>query len=490
MNADQYADFYNKAYELNNVEAPLAYSDDFRQWYYKGNWHEGTDWQKEILQTNLTQNYYLNVADGNERSNYSISANYYSEDGILINTFTDRMNLRANSDFKLGKYIRIGESLSLTRRKTRNSNWAAWSMAIESSPLMNVYNPDNNGGYEGTQIGVEYTDPQGNTTIVPNTGGNDKFNPKGILALPEDWDYSDGLLANVYLEFKPFNWLTFTSTPSINAYSNRSKNWTEQYDMGVRSTTTSTLGESFSDGNSYGFQNQLDLNKVFGNHSFQLSGVSDIRFGNDNNVNVDASDFPYPQLNVISQAVPENVVTTGGEGEWTAEALLARLTYNYKSKYLVTMSYRHDGSSNFGPKKKWGNFPSFSFAWKVNEDFLRNVDQINILKLRFGWGQTGYSGTGRAYETNLAEPLHFSPVFGLDQKEYYAINELWNAGNVYAHWESAEMVDFGLDLNAFSNRIQFSTDYYIKSQYGLLLGVPISTHLWQMGWCITHPEYR
>ena len=241
MNADQYADFYNKAYELNNVTPPTAYSDAFRQWYYKGNWHEGTDWQKEILQNNLTQNYYLNLSDGNDRSNYSISANYYSEDGILINTYTNRFNLRANSDFKIGKYIKIGENISLTRSKTRDANLSAWGMALEASPLMNVYNKNNNGGFEGTQIGVEYTDPEGNTTTVPNTGGNDKFNPKGIVSLPEDWNYSDGLLSNVYVEIKPIRGVTFTTMPSLIAYSNHGNNWTEQYDMGVRSIAQSTL---------------------------------------------------------------------------------------------------------------------------------------------------------------------------------------------------------------------------------------------------------
>jgi len=475
MNADQYADFYNKVYELNNVTPPLAYSDDFRKWYYNGDWHKGTDWQKEILQKNITQNYYFNVADGNERSNYSISANYYSEDGILINTFTDRVNLRANSDFKLGKFVKVGESLSLTRRKTRNSNWDAWGMALETSPLMNVYNPENNGGYEGTQIGVDYINPQGDTLTVPNTGGNDKYNPKGIVALPNNRDYSDGLLANVYVEIKPASWITFTTTPSIDAYSNHTKDWTEQYDMGVRTIPASTLSEDYSSGNAYGLKNQFDFNKEFGNHSFVLTAVQDLRYGTNTSVNVDASVFPYPQLNVISQAVPDNVTATGGEGEWKEAAYLARLMYNYNSKYLVTMSIRRDGSSNFGPKKRWGTFPSFSFAWKVNEDFLQNVQQINMLKLRFGWGQTGNSNIGGfRYQTTLAEPIHFSPVFGLDQTEAYALNELWTAGNPYVKWEAADMLNFGFDLNAFRNRIQFSSDYYIKSQYGLLLEVPIS----------------
>ncbi len=475
MNADQYADFYTKAYELNGVATPAAYTDHFRQWYYKGDWHQGTDWQKEILQDNLTQNYYFNVSDGNERSNYSISANYYSEDGILINTNTNRINLRANSDYRIGRFIKVGETISLTRRNTRNSNWSAWGMALESSPLMNVYNENNNGGYEGTQIGIAYTDADGNTSNVPNTGGNDKFNPKGIVALPDNRDHNDGLLASLYAEIKPAEWLTFTTTPSVDVYSNHTNDWTEQYDMGVRTIPSSTLSVDYSGGSSYGLKNQLNFDREMGKHSIVLSAIQDVRMGKNNSVNVDASDFPYPQLNVISQAVPANVTATGGEGEWTEAAYLARLIYNYSDKYLVTMSVRRDGSSNFGPKQKWGTFPSFSFAWKVNEDFFQNVEEINMLKLRFGWGQTGNSDIGGfRYQTTLAEPIHFSPVFGLDQTEAYAINELWTAGNPYVKWEAADMLDFGLDLNAFRNRVQFSSDYYIKTQYGLLLEVPIS----------------
>ncbi len=245
--------------------------------------------------------------------------------------------------------------------------------------------------------------------------------------------------------------------------------------MGVRSIPESILSEDYSKGSSYGLKNQLDLTRSFGKHNLVFTAVQDIRYGTNSNVTVDASDFPYPQLNVISQAVPANVTSTGGEGEWSEAAYLARLIYNFNSKYLVTMSVRRDGSSNFGPKNKWGTFPSFSVAWKINEDFFRNVDQISLLKLRFGWGKTGNSNIGGfRYQTTLAEPNHFSPVFGLDQTEAYAINELWTAGNPYVRWESADMLNFGLDANVFRNKLQFSSDYYIKSQYGLLLEVPIS----------------
>lgn len=475
MNADEYAAFYKNAYETNNVALPPAYTDHFRQWYHEGDWKEGTDWQKEILQKNLSQNYYLNITDGNGKSNYSVSANYNNEEGILLNSWANRFNIRANSDFRIGKYVKIGESLSVTRKSWRNSSGSAWGMALESSPLMNVYNEQNKGGFEGTQIPVSYTDAGGNTSITANTGGNDKFNPRGILALEEDMNYSDGIRADVYLEIKPLNWITFTTTPSINASFNEQHNWVPEYDMGVRSVSNANLSQEFSKSSNYGLKNQLDLNRVLGKQTITFTAVQDVRYGSYRNSNVSATGFPYEQLNVISQSLPDGRVATGGEGEWSELAYLARVIYNYDSKYLVTASIRRDGSSNFGPKNKFGNFPSFSFAWKVNEDLLQDVDQINMLKLRFGWGQTGNSNIGGfRYQTTLAEPIHFSPVFGKDQKEVYALNELWTAGNPYVKWEAADMLNFGFDLNAFRNRFQMSAEYYIKTQYDLLLAVPIS----------------
>ncbi len=488
MNADEYADFYKAVYEANNEQLEFAYTDEFRQFYYGEDWEEGTDWQDEILQKSTTNNVYLRISNGNPNGSYSISANVYDETGILINTNTRRYNFRANSDFKIGEYIKIGESLNYTRSNWRTADGSAWGMALESSPLMRVYNENNKEGFEGSQISFLYDpdgdgigndiDGDGEPDFVPNTGANDKFNPKGIVSIPENMHYSDNLLASVYLDIKPTEWLTFTTTPAVSSYFNENNLWRPAYDMGVRSRPSATLSEEFSKGSTYSIENKLDFKKDFGDHSINAIAVHDVRVSQYANSTVNASGFPYEQLNVISQSNPDGRIATGGRSDHSFGQLsyLGRVIYNYQSKYLFTASLRRDGTSNFASGNRWGNFPSFSAAWKINEDLLRNVDQINMLKLRGGWGLTGNSQIGGfRYQTNLAEPVHFSPVFGVDQTEALALNELWTVGNPLIKWESSSMTNIGIDLNAFRNKLQLSIEYYIKNTDDLLMEVPIST---------------
>lgn len=488
MNADQYADFYNAVYDATTTERQFAYSDEFRRWYYGDGWQEGTDWQEEILQKSHTNNVHLGVSQGGEKANYSISLNVFDEEGILLNTNSRRYNFRANSDFQINKYIKIGESLSLKRSKWRTGNGSAWGMALESSPLMKVYNPANKEGFEGSQNSILWdpdgdgigndADGDGEADYISNTGANDKFNPRGMLAIPEDMHYSDNLMGKIYMEITPTPWLTFTTTPSITAYFAEHNDWVPAYDMGPRSVTAATLAHNFNKGSTYSLENKLSFDHTFGDHYVNAIAVQQYRYGDYANSSVDAAGFPYEQLNVISQSDPEGRVATGGRSDFSfAElAYLARLIYNYQSRYLLTASYRIDGSSNFGPGNRIGRFPSFSVAWKLNEDLLRQVDEINMLKLRAGWGITGNADIGGfRYQTSLAEPVHFSPVFGVNQEEATALNELWTVGNPLIRWEGARMTNIGADLNAFGNKLQFSTEYYIKNSDGLLLEVPVST---------------
>ncbi len=474
MNADEYANFYNEVYENNGVTPSAAYSDYVREKYYHGDWHEGTDWQREILQDNYNQNYYINVSHGNEKSNYSISANFNDEEGLHINYASTRYTLRANSDFKIGKFFKIGESLSASR-KINNYSRTAWYLSIWASPLMNIYNPDNKEGYEGPQVDFEYVTEEGDTTSVKNTGGNDKENPVGYVSIPDNQWTSDNLIADVYLEFKPFEGLILKTSPSINAYFHDTHEWQPAYDLGVRSIPSASLRHRTERGQNIAIKNSIDFNRTFGLHNIQLTGVHHSRKGFSINLDASGTGYPYENLNVISQSDPDGRAVAGGEYESGELSYLARMIYNYDSKYLLNASIRRDGSSNFGPKRRWGTFPAFSLGLKINEDFLSDIEEVNMLKLRFGWGKTGNSNIGSfRYQTNLAAPDEFSPVFGLEQREVYAINEFWDAGNPLIKWEAAEMTNIGLDANIFNNRVQFSAEYYIKKQSDLILAVPVS----------------
>lgn len=488
MNADEYSDFYNTIYDNEGITRQPAYTDEFREWYYGEGWEEGTDWQDEILQSSMTNNAHLRISKGGEKGGYSISARMYDEEGLLLNSNSRRYNFRANSDFMLGKYIKVGESVAFTRSKWRTSSGSAWGMSLQSPPIMKVYNEDNKEGYEGAQIAFPWDpdndgvtddfDGDGEPDEILNTGGNDKFNPVGYIAVREDMNYSDNLLANAFVEIRPFDFLTFTTTPAINAWYNNANNWIPAYDMGVRSVNSATLQTSFGTGSTYSLENKLRFEKSFGVHYVNFVAVHQYRTGNYASTDVSSAGFLYENLNIISQSNPDNIQASGGRSDKSFSELsyLARLIYNINSKYLFTASFRRDGSSNFMPGRRWGNFPSFSAAWKLNEDLLQDVEEINMLKLRAGWGMTGNASIGGfRYETSLAESNHFSPVFGADQHEALARNELWTIGNPLIQWESANMTNIGIDLNAFRNRLQFSAEYYLKNQFNLLVDIPVST---------------
>ena len=162
-------------------------------------------------------------------------------------------------------------------------------------------------------------------------------------------------------------------------------------------------------------ENQLTFAESFGSHNLTVTGVQHARTFNGYSSNVRASGFEYENLNTLQNANSyDNVTGYITPVRWSS--YLGRVMYDYSGKYLLTASMRWDGNSRFGPGNRWGTFPSASAAWKLNEDLLPNVDAIDMLKLRAGYGKTGNSNIGNfQYEANLSTYSQFSPVFGVSQ---------------------------------------------------------------------------
>lgn len=478
MNADEYSAFYSEILKENDIVVPTAYEDHFRQWYYGEGWQKGTNWQDEITETALGQNYNARVSGGGEGSNYSVSVNYFNDEGILLKSSSERLSLRANSDFNIGKYIKAGESLSVALLNSQTpSTWEGnpWQVSLIASPLMRMYNENNKGGFEGPQIPYEYVMPNGQMEIVNNTGYNDKINPMAPIEMGDYQSYSKNILANIYIEAAPFKWLTFRTMPSVDVTFGRTKNWLPAFDLGVRSKNQAQLSESYFETVSYSWENQLTYGNTFGKNNFKATVVHNMRKVDGNNLDASAQGFPYEQLNVIGQSYEEGRQVRGYYYPFTSASYLGRIMYDYSGKYLLTASLRYDGNSRFGSENRWGNFPSISAGWKINEDFLSDIDEISMLKLRFGWGKTGNSNIGYFQYQSLMDNFNqFSPVFGVDQRLVPALNVLNSFGNPSIKWEAAEMMNFGIDLNMFENQFQFSAEYYIKNQDDLLVKAPMS----------------
>lgn len=473
MDATQYSNFYNTLYPENGIAKRGAYTDAFRKSYYGEGWEKGTDWQSEMLQSSLTQNYYLSVSGGSDKSNYAISASVQDEVGTLINTGYKKYVVRANSDFLIGKYFKVGESISLTRTELQEEGTyqsSAWGTPLITSPLMKVENDTLKGGYEGPQIA--YSLIEADTLLADlNTGGNDKPNPVAPLKIADNKTYRNTVLTSLFLEFKPVEWLTLKTMPSIIGGFFHRRDWFPSYESGVRSKTTATLREEYSESIDLSWENQLTFSKQFGKHDITVTGVTTARKYDRYSSDVRANGFTYESLPTLQNSTDRTVSGPYTPIRWNS--YLGRFIYNYDSKYLLTASIRRDGVSRFGESNRWGNFPAASLAWKMNEDLFPDVQFIDMLKLRVGYGQTGNSNIGEfQYSSNLSPFTDFSPVIGGNVVP--ALNVLRSVGNPVIKWESSEMTNFGVDANLFGNRLTTSVEYYIKRTEDLLVQREIS----------------
>ncbi len=465
MNAEEYVSIMNEAYDITDPDKKpkIIASDSLRNAY--GN--TDTDWQDELLRTGWGQNYHAALSGGKANSNFSISGNYYTEQGVMVNTVFDRFNLRANSDFSLFKdRLKIGESIILIRTKHHGGSGGQgnkWVTATYATPLMPVYESKNLGGYAGPTDSIN--------------GANETTNPVAEQMLRNQDKISTRALTNMYAEVVIVKGLKFKINLGLTFGNTRTTDWIPKYELGNkgnRSHSPALLTENSAYYNQFLLENLLTYSNQIKNHNFTLlaghSRQKDIydAFG------VTGQTFRSPDHNKLSQAE-----TLAGKSSYYSEHIidsyLARLIYDYRGKYLLTASVRRDGSSRFGPDgERYGTFPSFSVGWKLNEDFMPSVDKIGMLKLRFGWGHTGNMNIGDyVYETTMLRPDASRYLFGMNETLHLGATDLRSTGNPLVQWEHSIITNFGLDLYAFENKLELSAEYYIKNQDNMLTTIEL-----------------
>ncbi len=474
MNADQYSEFMNSSWsaysERLNIEEDknlylMVYSPEARQRH--GNFHTDTDFQSELTRTGTGQNHNLSVGGGNDKSNYFISANYFEEDGTMINTAMDRISLRTNSDFILLDRIKIGHSASLSNINyvydSHHTNFNSWLNTIISSPLMPLYDPSAKGGFGGPTDSL--------------TGANERTNPIAEQLLNENTSKVNRIVTNAFAEVDLWEGLSYSFRIG-GEYSNLfSRQWSPEYTLGnmkVRDMDVSNLLENSITQQIWQYGNYLEYKNDFGDHN--LAAILGFERMKDYQYNVlsGGRNLPFEELNVLDQATSGERIGGSNETE-KLQSHLVRVLYDYKGRYLVTASIRRDGSSKFAPANRIGYFPSFSAGWRLSDDLFQNAEMIDMMKLRFGWGQTGNSNIPRYQYLELIDPyIHSRYNFGLNQDVFLGAAPLSFQSSPQIQWEATEMTNFGFDMNALDGKIQFTAEYYIKNQNNMLVSKPIS----------------
>ncbi len=491
LNAQQYAAFSreasNNAY-LDNVPGAQASdpnsvrpSDYLRYRYPRGDlfdWFNFDDpakvaalpdhkFQDLIFRTAPISNYQFSAMGGSENVQYSVSAGYLTQDGIIKKSAMDRYTLRANVDIKAAPRLTIGFNINPTYKVTQevksDGHWAdngIINAALSAIPMAPIYNAD--GSYSSqTALAAPYNLP-GITNPVAN-----------ITEYNSEFDQTN-LLSNAYAEYKFLPNLKYRVSGNVNLYQNRRNAYTtSKMPLNQQLPPTAATGSAFSEqGLSWLLNQTLTYNVTFHEvHNLEVLAGTETNKLQYQSSNAAGNTFPNDIVQTLN-AAGQPASVTSQKTENATVSYFARVGYDYKGKYLLNVSVRRDGSSIFGPDNRFGTFPAASAGWRVTEEpFMRNLGALSELKLRVSYGLSG----------NNAFNTYYPYVGSVGTANYNFNNNLVTGlgisslGNSGLNWERNQQLDAGLDIGLVQNRISLSVDYYDRITKDLLLSVNVPT---------------
>ncbi|EPR77197.1 TonB-dependent receptor [Leifsonia rubra CMS 76R] len=331
-----------------------------------------TNWQEELLGQGTTQNVDLTLSGGNNNSSFMIAGGYFKEEGMITNSDFRRLSFRINSDHKLSDKFKIGQNLQLVSINQRSPNTLSaqtgvlWS-AIRFHPGLPVMYPD--GSYSSSQVSGEFGDIN-NPIFTQDTQDNNSTTHK--------------ILGNLNAEYEVLEGLKFRVNFGLDGYISDGYNFNIIVNDQIRTSSMNSLSRSYNEYYSVLAEYFLSYDKVFNElHKVNFVGGYTTQTFNSDYFSASKRDFLDESFDQRFLSVGQTLNGIDGGKSYDALAsYFGRATYNYDERYLVTATFRSDGSSKFAPGNRWGYFPAFSLGWRISEeDFFQNVGFISNMKL-------------------------------------------------------------------------------------------------------------
>jgi len=439
---------------------------------------KGIDWQDVLFgNERLTQIYSLSMRGGNAQTKYSISGSVNDIEGIVVNTGTKRYQGRIAIDQIVNTRFKTGLNINYSSNRAYGVPAAIGSVNYSSFLLYNTWGYRPITGREDFDLLNEDVDDENiNSSEI-------RVNPLRTVENTYRLAKTNDLLAVGYLDVNLTKELTFRTTGNIssrNIFTDAFYN--SKTPQGSPSNPSNRRGVNgtftFSEINTMSNENLLTYNKRI-NKAHRLNAM--VGFSTQTSrrrtQGTGVSFLPNEELGMAGFSEGTAYGSPSGASSFTLMSAFTRINYNYLSKYLVTFTYRADGSSKFAPGNRWGYFPSGAVAWNMSqEDWLKNSKLISNAKLRLSYGQTGNNRVSDfAYLPALTLPPVNSYSFGNGTPQPGAI--LSDLGNADLRWETSEQIDIGYDLGFLNNRIEFTVDAYQRTTNDLLLraNLPFTT---------------
>ncbi len=426
----------------------------------------GTDWWSAVFKNSPIQSHTVTASGGSDKSAYLFAFNYFNQQGTLLNTYLKRYSARINTVFNVKNNFRIGENAYIfykdgnrigNNQEGNEVNTTAWEQ-----PIIPIRNAGGGfGGTAGSELGNS-SSPYARTVRNADNKNN-------------DWNIQGDVFAE--LDFLKH----FTAKTLFGGNLNNNYGFYHNYRSyeNAENSASNGYGEYASYNANWNFTNTLSYNNTFasdhnvkaliGYEALQYNG----RYVNGQRINYFSDDPNYLSLNTGANGGQSNSSGQAGNngGKVHGTALLAKLDYAYKEKYLVGGNFRRDGNSVFGPQSKYGNFWSISAGWIVtSESFMKSTTWLNSLKLRGSYGILGSISNVPAgnqytsYGTSGGGSYYDVSGTGTPSSGFYAASY----GNLKTSWEQNKVLDFGVDATVIKNTLDISFDWYQKKINGLL----------------------
>ncbi|MBS1505476.1 MAG: TonB-dependent receptor [Bacteroidetes bacterium] len=430
----------------------------------------GTDWYKAMTRVAPVNRYSLGMSGGTDRAHYYANLSYYDQQGLALNTYLKRYNLRVNSEFKPIKQVRIGENLQLSYRENPQigdqQSENQLNLAYRMPTIIPVY--DEKGGWAGTAA----------------PGFNNPANPVASLSrisraynLNSNWN----IFGNTYMEVDPIPHVTLRTSFGGQMNNYYYLNYSQRTYENAENSGSYQLNEGAGFQMSWVFTNTVRYENKFGNHSVKVfAGTEALKspaqgrdisgFG----LNPFSNDPSY--IGVTNTNSVGRTVNSGPQTPRTLASYFGKIDYNWSDKYYLSATIRRDGSSVFGQNNRYGVFPAVSAAWRISsESFMKGVSWIDDLKLRGGWGVMGNQASvppANQYTLFTTSPSYGYDIAGNNSSVSSAFIPQ-QVGNPNGQWEQNKTINIGLDGTFMKGTLDVILEVWQKNTDKLLFAPQI-----------------
>ncbi len=458
-----YALYQNLSYQNSNIYDGTSYTLPYSDTELDSLKNVHTNWQDAIFRKALSRQISVSLSGAGENGSHSLSLNYINQDGTVINSDYTKIGLSFNLHRNLGKIFRVGTSTTVANTvtkgvKTGTDKSDAASAGVIRAAITYPATIATEDEFDGTGEGFFITNP-----VIYSRDVLNKVTGYTIFSS----NYAEATILK-FLKFRQnlgFNY----GTNNRDQYYPRTvyegfsvKGW----GLKANNNWTSLVSESI-----------LSFNRKINRHSLGATAASTFERTNGQSTRMEAKTFPNDLLqNENLQSAEQIMPVITNRYQSTLISFLGRINYSFDDKYVLSISYRRDGSSKFGRDNKWAGFSSAGLAWKVHkEKFLDRVSAISNLIARLSYGQTGNQGIG-SY-ASLSKLAVYNYPFNGSLQTGLADDVYAGPANASLKWETTTAYNAGIDLGLFHNNVNLHVDVYRKETNNLLqfITTPSST---------------